>query len=101
MEKTLNESREKLSAGDVSRIEAAVAAARGATGGDDLAAITAATDALQRASHSLAEQLYEATRGSQGSRSSQGSRDSAGSRSPGGSNVKDAEVVDAEYVETS
>jgi molecular chaperone DnaK len=101
VERTLNESRGKLSAGDVSRIEAAVAAARRATGGDDLAAITAATDALQRASHSLAEQLYEATPGSQGSRSSQGSRDSAGSRSPGGSNVKDAEVVDAEYVETS
>jgi molecular chaperone DnaK len=101
VERTLNESRGKVSAGDVSRIEAAVAAARKATGGDDLAAITAATDALQRASRSLAEQLYESSPGSQGSRSSQGSRDSAGSRGPGESNVKDAEIVDAEYVETS
>jgi molecular chaperone DnaK len=95
VERTLGESRGKMSAGDISRIEAAVAAARKATGGDDLAAITAATDALERASRSLAEQLHEASRGSQGS------RDSAGSRGPGGSNVKDAEIVDAEYVETS
>jgi molecular chaperone DnaK len=98
VEKTLNESREKMSAGDVSRIEAAIADVRKATEGDNLAAISAAADTLQRASHGLAEQLYEA---SPGSRGSQGSRGSTGSRGTGDSNVKDAEVVDAEYVETS
>jgi molecular chaperone DnaK len=93
VEKTLNESRGKMSAGDVSRIEAAIADARKATEGDNLAAITAAADTLQRASHGLAEQLYGASQGSRGSRGS------TGPRGAGDSNVKDAEVVDAEYVE--
>src|ERR1700730_17008426 len=83
VEKTLNESRGKVSAGDVSRIEAAIAAARKAAEGDDLAAITAAADALQRASHDLAEQLYKASQGAPGSRGS------GGSRGTEGSNVKD------------
>jgi molecular chaperone DnaK len=91
VEKTVNESREKLPVGELSKIDAAVAEVRAATKGDDLAAIRAATDALQRASHAIAEQLYNnAARETQGSQGSQGS----------GSSVKDAEVVDAEYAET-
>jgi molecular chaperone DnaK len=101
VEKTLNESRGKVPPAEVSRIEAAIANARKAIEGDDLAAITAAAEALQRASHGLAEQLYEGPRGSQGSPGSQGSRGPAGARGTGGSNVKDAEIVDAEYVETA
>ena len=58
VEKTLNESRGKVPPAEVSRIEAAIADARKAIEADDLAAITAAADALQRASHGLAEQLY-------------------------------------------
>ena len=46
-----------------------------------------ATDALQHASHAMAEQLYK-TQGSQGAQGA------------GESNVKDGEVVDAEYAET-
>jgi molecular chaperone DnaK len=98
VEKTLNESRGKVAPGDVSRIEEAIAGARKAAGGDDLAAITAAAEALQRVARGLAEHLYEAP-GSQGSPNPRGSRGSAGSRGAGGSNVKDAEIVDAEYVE--
>jgi molecular chaperone DnaK len=99
VEKTLNESREKVPAGDVSRTDAALAGVRKAVQGDDLAAITEATNALQRASQGLAERLYEASRGAEGPR---GSRDPRGSRNPGSedSNVKDAEVVDGEFVET-
>ena len=62
--------------------------------GDDLAAIRKATEDLQRASHAMAEQLYK------GSQGSQGSQDSEGSPSSQSANVKDAEVVDAEYSET-
>jgi molecular chaperone DnaK len=91
VERTVNENRENVPAGDVSRIAAAIADARKATGGDNLAAITAAADALRLASHGLAEQLHKASQGSQGSRGSEGSRDS---------NVKDGEVVDAEYAES-
>ena len=85
VEKTIAENRDKLPFGELSKIEAAIAEVRRAVQGDDLAAITRASEELQRASHAMAEQLYK---GSQSSQSSQGS------------NVKDAEVVDAEYAET-
>ena len=94
VEKTVNESRDKLPVGVLSNVDAAIADVRAAINGDNLAAITKATDALQRASHAIAEQLYKAAQGTEGSRRSQGSQGSDGS------NVKDAEVVDAEYAET-
>jgi len=85
VEKTIAENRDKLPFGELSKIEAAIAEVRKAVQGDDLAAITRTSEELQRASHAMAQQLYK---GSQSSQSSQGS------------NVKDAEVVDAEYAET-
>ena len=88
VEKTVNENRDRVALGDLSRIESAIAEARQAARGDDAAAITRAVDQLQKASHGLAEQLYKGTQSAQGS---QGSQDS---------NVKDAEIVDAEYAET-
>ena len=91
VEKTVNESREKLPVGDLSKADAAIAEVRKAAHGDDIAPIKTAMDALQRASHAIAEQLYKGAQGSQGHQSAQG---------PSNSNVKDAEVVDAEYAET-
>jgi len=90
VEKTVNENREKVPVGDLSRIEAAIAEARKIAQGDDFAAIRRATEDLQRASHSIAEQLYKAA-----------SRSSQGSQSSQDSSVKDAEVVDAEYADTT
>jgi molecular chaperone DnaK len=91
VENTVNENREKLPVGDLSRIEAAIAAARKAAEGEDLDAIRRATEELQRASHSMAETLYR----------SAGSAAAAGSaRSTASPEVKDGEVVDAEYAET-
>src|SRR5688500_5841332 len=89
VEKSVNESREELPVGELSTVDAAVAEARRAAQGDDLAAIKRAVDELQRASHGIAEQLYKAAQGSSGA------QDGAP-----GSDVKDAEVVDAEYAET-
>jgi molecular chaperone DnaK len=89
VEKTLNEHREKLPAGDLSRVEAAIADVRKLAEGDDLKALKKATEDLQNASHAIAQALY--AKSSQGSQGSQGSPDSG---------VKDAEVVDAEYAET-
>jgi molecular chaperone DnaK len=100
VEKTVNENREKVRVGELSRIEAAIAEVRKVAQRDDLAAIKKATEDLQRASHAMAEQLYKGSQGSQGSRGSEGSPGSQGSRDSQGSNVKDAEVVDAEYAET-
>jgi len=91
VEKTVNENRGKVAAGDLSTVESAIAELRRVAQGDDVAAIRQATDALQQASHAIAEALYKGSQGSEGSHGSQGSQ---------GSNVKDGEVVDAEYAGT-
>ncbi len=91
VEKTVNESREKLPVGELSTVDAAIAEARRAAQTDDLAAIKRATDELQRASHGIAEKLYQSAQGAPGAASARGAQDA---------NVKDAEVVDAEYAET-
>ena len=92
VEKTVNENREKVPVGELSRIESAIAEARKAAQGEDLAAIKKATDALQRASHAMAEQLYKGSR--------VGFAGVAGFAGSQSSDVKDGEVVDAEYAET-
>jgi molecular chaperone DnaK len=83
VEKTIAENRDRLPAADVSRVESAIAAVRGSVNGEDLHAIRAASDDLQKASHAIAEQLYK----------QQGS----GNRPPASANeeVKEGEVVDA------
>jgi molecular chaperone DnaK len=103
VEKTINENRGRVPAADESRIESAVAEARRAAQGEDLTAIRAAVDQLQRASHGLAEQLYRSGQGGQGGPSgqAQGGRNAGGAGGAGGSDVKDGEVVDAEYAETA
>ena len=89
VEKTVNDNRPKIAVGDLSAIEAAIAALRTVSQGEDVAAIRKATEDLQRASHAMAEQLYK-----------QAPPPTASEPAAGGSNVKDAEVVDAEYAET-
>jgi molecular chaperone DnaK len=102
VEKAANENRGKVPVGDLSKVDAAVETVRKATQSDDLAAIKQATEQLQQASHALAEKLYQGSSGSPGSGStgSQGSQGSEGSRGTARSDVKDGEVVDAEYAET-
>jgi molecular chaperone DnaK len=86
-ERTLSEHRSKLAAADGERVEAAIAQLREALKGEDAAAITRATEALQQASHAMAEQMYKQS-------ATPGGSDAARS----GSDVKDGEVVDAEVV---
>jgi molecular chaperone DnaK len=104
VEKTVNENREKVAVGELSRIEAAIAEVRKVAQGEDVAAIRKATEDLQRASHAMAEQLYRGSQGAQGAQGPQGpqgSQGSQGSQGPRGSDaVKEGEVVDAEYAET-
>jgi molecular chaperone DnaK len=94
VEKTVNENRDKLPVGELSKIDVAIAEVRKVVQTDDLAAIRKASEELQRASHAVAELLYNAAAGAPGS---QGAAAAHGSQS---ANVKDAEVVDAEYAET-
>jgi molecular chaperone DnaK len=89
VEKSVNDHRDRVPADIVSKAEAAIAQARSALKGDDLAVIKEATHALETASHAIAERLYQAGGSAHGA--SEGAREG---------DVKDAEVVDADYVET-
>jgi molecular chaperone DnaK len=59
VEKTINENRDRLPAVEVSRVEGAIGALREAAKGDSLEAIQTASAELQKASHTIAEQLYK------------------------------------------
>ncbi|HEV3062263.1 MAG TPA: molecular chaperone DnaK [Vicinamibacterales bacterium] len=106
VEKTVNENRGKVAVGDLSAIDGAIAEVRRTIQGDDLPAVKTAMENLQRLSHAMAERLYQGSQGSggsqgsRGSAGSQGSQGSAGSQGSGDSEVKEGEVVDAEYAET-
>ncbi|HCK84642.1 MAG TPA: molecular chaperone DnaK, partial [Hyphomonadaceae bacterium] len=56
----LKDNGDKISAGDKQAIEAAIAALRGALGGDSTADIAAKTQALVQASMKIGEALYGA-----------------------------------------
>ncbi len=86
VEKTIAENRDRLPATDVSRVESAVAAVRQAAQGEDLNAIRAASDELQKASHAIAEQLYK---------QSQANAANAQAAQSSNDDVKEGEVVDA------
>ncbi|MBN2370057.1 MAG: molecular chaperone DnaK [Vicinamibacteria bacterium] len=85
LEKLLKENRDKVGESDAKSIEEAIAGVRKATEGDDVAAIRAAIDRLNSASHKLAEILYKKTASS-----------STEQPAPGASQGPD-NVVDAEY----
>jgi molecular chaperone DnaK len=90
VEKTLTESRDRIPASDVARVERAITAVRDAVTTDDAQTIARATEELQRESHAIAEALYK----------SQGSGSSGQPGQNGPTDAKDAEVVDAEFAET-
>jgi len=104
IEKTLNESRARLSPSDIGPIESAIASLRQKMQGDDLAAIRTGIDELQRASHKMAETLYQQSGtpgGASGPQAPGGPEPGAqpgsgaeGSGSGGRGDVIDAEVVD-------
>jgi molecular chaperone DnaK len=84
VEKTVNENRDRLPATEVATIEGSINAVREAAKADDLSAIRRATEALQKASHGMAEQLYKQA-AAPGSQASEQKED----------DVKEGEVVDA------
>jgi len=86
VEKTLKESREKVGDDEAKGIEEAIGEVRKTAEGEDPAAIRAATEALNRASHKLAETLYQKT-ATPGAAPPPGSTDGQGQ----------GDVVDAEY----
>ena len=89
VERTLGEQRDKMPAADAAKVEAAVAAVKQATASENLADMRRTVDELQKASHAMAEALYRAQAPPSGGR--------AGAQSA----PTDADVVDAEVVETT
>jgi molecular chaperone DnaK len=87
VERTLNEHRGKMSPEDARRVENAINDVRDALKGEDLGAIKRMTDALQQASHAMAEQMYKQKESAPGS---------AQKETP---NMQDGEVIDAEVVD--
>jgi len=86
-ERSLKEHRDKLDESDASTIEGRVMELRQALEGDDLGDIRAKTEALQEASHKLAEAVY-----------AQATAQAQASAGGNGSSTADEEVVeDAEY----
>jgi molecular chaperone DnaK len=100
IEKTLSENKDKVPAADVSRIEAAMAASKKASEGEDVAAIRKCMDDLQKASHAMAEALYNQAQSgpAAGGPAGEGPAPGAGAGPGGGASgdVIDAEVVDDE-----
>ncbi len=88
-EKIVNENREKLSGMDLRFVEDAIQEAKKALESNDIKRIHAATDSLTRASHKLAEFLYQKT-GTSGT-----SGDGSGGRTEG----PQGGVVDADFEE--
>ncbi len=100
VEKTLKEHREKISEADAKNIESALEEAKKAIQGSDISKVSEAVDRLTSASHKLAEAMY---RQAGTSRETAESASGSGARtesSPGGKAKGEAEVIDAEVVDT-
>jgi molecular chaperone DnaK len=95
-EKVLQENRSKLSESDIKSVEAAIADTRKALEGGDVAAINRAADALQQASHKVAEAMYKSGAQAAGGSGSGPTDNGAGAK--GGEKTDD--VIDAEYVDS-
>ncbi len=101
VEKTFNESKEKLDAAAATEMESAIADSKTALAGTDADAMNTAFERLQTASHKLAEVLYSQT-GNDASATTEEQASSAGAGSGDStttSNAGDDNVIDAEYVD--
>jgi molecular chaperone DnaK len=94
-EKTFNENKSRLDAGDIASYESALADARKAleAGGTDN--MNRAGEQLQQTAHKLAEAMYR-----NASQGSQATGSGPGGAASGGSAAKEDEVIDTEYVDS-
>jgi molecular chaperone DnaK len=95
VEKTYNDSKDRLEASAASEIESAIRDSKTALAGDDPEAMNNSFERLQTASHKLAEVLY-----SQPGSATEPAAEQASSASAGADSAPhDDNVIDAEYVE--
>jgi molecular chaperone DnaK len=97
-QKTFDEHKSKLGAADQGQLETALAAARKALEGEDHGAIKAALEDLTKASHKIAEVMYQSASGPGQSPGAGAQPGSTGAPGGGGAegDVIDAEVVDVD-----
>jgi len=93
-EKTLSESKDKLSADDIKSVEEALTKAKDTIKAGDPDMIKGAVDELTKAAHKLAETLYKRT--AETSSKGPGPEEGQAQGGPGGGK-KDDDVVDAEF----
>jgi molecular chaperone DnaK len=100
-EKILKENREKISEADGSSLDTALANAKKALeSASEASELNAAIDELTKASHHLAEIMYQKTAGQQGPHEGPGGGPGfPGSGAKQDSGKKEDEVIDAEYVD--
>ena len=95
-EKLLNEHREKIPADDITAIEDAVKQTKEAIESDDVDRMRSAIDELTKASHKMAEVMYQSQAGGQPGAEGPGAGPGAGGPQPG-EPKQDDDVVDAEF----
>jgi molecular chaperone DnaK len=98
-EKMLKEHGDKISGQERSDVENAVADAKKALEGGEVAAMNGARDRLTQASHKLAEAMYKATSAQPGTETPGGGATSGAAPGGNGETKKDEGVIDAEYVD--
>jgi molecular chaperone DnaK len=98
-EKMLKEHGDKISGQERGDVENAVADAKKALEGSDVAAMSGARDRLTQASHKLAEAMYKATSAQPGTETPGGGATSGAAPGGNGEAKKDEGVIDAEYVD--
>ena len=98
-EKILKENREKISESDASSLDSALSAAKKSLeSSSEAAELNAAVEELTRASHRLAEIMYQKTAGQNPPHEGPGGG-ASGAGPKQGSGKKEDEVIDAEYVD--
>ena len=93
VDKNLKENRDKIEEEDAKNIEDALEKGREAIKGSDKDEMETAIEEISKASHKLAEVLYQAAQGEAGAAEGEPG-------APGGSGGSDEDVVDAEYTDT-
>jgi molecular chaperone DnaK len=99
VEKLLEENKDKIPADDEQKIRAAIAEVRSAMSGGGQEAIEESVRNLEKASHRLAEALYQKAGAGGGPAGGAGGPAEGGSRARPEGGAKEGDVIDAEYVD--
>jgi len=96
-ERTLREQGEKVAAEDRGNVESAIAQLRETLKGDDAQAIRRAMEALEKASHKVAETMYQESGAPGGAQAGPGPTAPPPGQGAEASGKSDEDVIDAEY----